>query len=108
MDCIFCKIGQKEIPSEIIWESQNLLAFQDIHPMAPVHVLLIPKKHIESLVRFQPEDKGLMAEIFGAIPEVAQLLGIKEKGFQTLIRTGKGGGQEVPHLHIHILGGTHF
>ncbi|RJO59064.1 HIT domain-containing protein [Candidatus Parcubacteria bacterium] len=108
MVCIFCKIAQKEIPSEIVWESETLVAFKDIHPMAPVHVLLIPKKHIASLVDFEPVDQKLMAEIIAGIGQVAKILKLKHSGFQTLIRTGRDGGQEVEHLHIHILHGTHF
>lgn len=108
MDCLFCKIAGKKIKGEIVWENNELMAFKDIHPLAPVHVLLIPKKHIQSLADIKAEDKPLIAEIFSAVPVVAEKLGIKERGFQVLVRTGKSGGQEVPHLHVHILQGTRF
>jgi len=108
MDCLFCKIAGKEIKSEIVWENNELMAFKDIQPLAPVHVLLIPKKHIQSLVDIKGSDQPLIGEIFSAVSIVAEKLGIKEQGFQILVRTGKSGGQEVPHLHVHILQGTRF
>jgi histidine triad (HIT) family protein len=105
MNCLFCKIAAKEIPAEIVWAGDGLLAFKDIHPKAPVHVLLIPTQHIESLAHVTSADVPMLGKLMAAVPEVADVLGLKERGFKTVINTGKEGGQEVPHLHLHILGG---
>ena len=97
-DCIFCKIAQKEIPSKLVYEDDTVVAFRDLEPQAPQHVLVIPKKHVESLLALEEEDKALVSHI-------AQELGIAEKGFRVVANTGEEGGQTVKHLHFHLLGG---
>ena len=104
-DCIFCKIAKGEIPSEKVYEDDKILAFKDIHPATPIHVLVIPKKHIKNLLELQEEDKDLLFEIFDAIKKIATNLGIKEDGFRLISNCGKDAGQEVMHLHFHILAG---
>ena len=105
-DCIFCKIAQKEIPSTLVYEDDMVVAFRDLEPQAPQHVLVIPKKHVESLLALKEEDKALVSHILvDVIPELAQKLGIAEKGFRVVANTGEEGGQTVKHLHFHLLGG---
>lgn len=106
MECIFCKIISREIPSEIIYEDSEILAFPDIHPVAPVHVLIIPKKHIESVNDLKDFDKELIGKMVSAAKKIAEDLKISDKGYKLLIRTGTDGGQEVPHLHLHLIGGA--
>lgn len=105
MDCIFCKIVAKEIPAKVVWENEQILAFEDIAPSAPVHVLVIPKKHIQSLYHVTMEDQVLMGEIMTSFSMLADKLGVGEKGFRVQTNIGKDGGQLVPHLHFHLLGG---
>ncbi len=105
-DCIFCKIAAKEIPSTRVYEDDMVVAFHDLEPQAPVHVLVIPKKHVESLVALRQEDRELAAHILiDVIPKIANDLGIAEEGFRTVVNTGDNGGQTVKHLHFHVLGG---
>lgn len=106
MECIFCKIISREIPSEIIYEDSEMLAFPDIHPVAPVHVLIIPKKHIENINDLKDSDKELIGKIILAAKKIAEDLKISDKGYKLLIRTGPDGGQEVGHLHLHLIGGA--
>ena len=105
-DNIFLKIIRKEIPADIVYEDEEVLAFHDIHPIAPVHILIIPKKPIRSIASLEDEDAGIVGEMFLVARNIAQDLNISEKGYKLLIRVGKDGGQEVPHLHLHLLGGT--
>lgn len=102
-NCIFCKIAQGEIPSKKIYEDDDMLAFHDIHPIAPVHFLIIPKQHIESLNTAQASHQNLLGKMLLQAPKLAQEQGLA--GFRTMINTGKEGGQEVFHLHIHVFGG---
>lgn len=104
-DCIFCKIANKEIPSQIVFEDAEVLAFRDINPMAAVHLLVIPKKHIVSLQEALPEDEGLMGHILMVAQKLAQEFGIAESGYRVVTNIGADGGQVVQHLHFHILGG---
>jgi histidine triad (HIT) family protein len=105
-DCIFCKIAQKEIPSQIVYEDESVIAFKDLEPQAPVHVLVIPKKHVASVLDLGKEDGVLVAHILSnVIPQLAKELGIAEKGFRVVTNTGDEGGQSVKHLHFHLLGG---
>lgn len=104
-DCTFCKIIKGEIPSTIVYEDEEVIAFRDIQPAAPIHILVVPKKHIPSLVDVTQEDSKLIARIYRVINEVAEKEQIKEKGFRVIVNCGKDGGQEVPHLHFHLLGG---
>ncbi len=102
-DCIFCKIAAGQIPAQVVYEDEALLAFKDIRPAAPVHLLLIPKQHIASLADAQATDAALLGKMLLAVPKIAAENGLAH-GFKTQINTGVGGGQEVFHLHIHILG----
>ncbi len=107
-DCIFCKIIRKEIPSEIVYEDDEIMAFKDIHPAAPIHILVIPKKHIQSLAQLEEKDELLIGKIYTVINKVAEAQGVKEKGFRVIVNCGEDGGQEVGHLHFHLLAGTKF
>ena len=104
-NCIFCKIIKKEIPSNIVYEDDEIIAFRDINPVAPVHILVIPKKHIESLLDLKEEDELLVGKIYSVINKIAKQEQIAEKGFRVVVNCGEDGGQEVKHLHYHILGG---
>ncbi len=101
--CIFCKIIDKQIPASVVYEDDEMLCFKDINPAAPVHLLLIPKVHFDSLAHAQPEHEALLGKLMMKVPEIAKTAGL-HNGFKTQINTGKGGGQEVFHLHIHIMG----
>lgn len=105
-DCIFCKISQGLIPSNKIYEDEDVLAFKDINPKAPVHFLIIPKQHLTSLAHATGEDTALLGKMLALVPVLAKQNGC-ENGFRTVINTGRDGGQEVAHLHIHVLGGPH-
>jgi histidine triad (HIT) family protein len=105
MDCIFCKIAKKEIPAKIVYEDENLLAFDDIDPKAPVHVLIIPKRHIATVADLKTEDKDLIGEMFLAVPKIVRQKGISESGYRVLANKGKDAGQTVDHIHFHLLGG---
>lgn len=104
-DCIFCKIVAGEIPASKVFESDEILAFHDIAPVAPVHVLLIPKKHIASLQDLGEEDLGLMGNLAAAAQHVAREKGVAESGYRLLTNSGKDAGQIVFHLHWHLIGG---
>ena len=106
MDCIFCKIINKEIPSNIVYEDEEILAFKDIAPQAPIHIVVIPKKHIEKITQIQREDEALIGKIYSVINQIAKEQGIAEEGFRVIINCGENGGQEVKHIHFHLLGGT--
>ena len=104
-DCIFCKIIKGEIPSTKVYEDDEILAFNDVNPAAPIHILVIPKKHINSLVDMNSEDEKIVGKIYGVINKIAEEKGFKEEGFRVIVNCGKNGGQEVMHLHFHILAG---
>lgn len=104
-DCIFCKIVKGEIPSTKVYEDEEILAFKDINPAAPIHILVIPKKHIKSLVELEKEDEILVGKIYTVINKIAESQGVKEKGYRVIVNCGKDGGQEVGHLHFHLLAG---
>ena len=104
-DCIFCRIVKGEIPSSKVYEDEQVLAFNDIHPMAPVHVILIPKKHVATLMDLNPGDSVLLASLTKGVQEVARLKGVDKSGFRTVANTNKEGGQVIFHLHVHVLGG---
>ncbi len=103
-DCIFCKIVEGKIPSAKVFEDDDILAFKDINPARPVHVLVIPKKHITSLATVAPDDTAVLGKILAKANEIAQEQGSPD-GFRVIINTGRVGQQEVPHLHAHIVGG---
>ncbi len=104
-DCLFCRLAAREIPTEIVFESDNIFAFKDIDPKAPYHVLVIPKKHIPTLNDIGEEEKKIMGELLLAAKQIAAHLGIDETGYRTIINCNADGGQEVFHLHLHLLGG---
>ena len=104
-DCIFCKIINKEIPSEIVYEDEKVIAFKDINPAAPIHILVIPKKHIVSLAHMEKEDEVVVGKIYGVINKIAKEQGFKENGYRVIVNCGEDGGQEVAHLHFHLLAG---
>lgn len=104
-NCIFCKIVSGEIPSNKVYEDQNVLAFKDLNPQMPVHILVIPKKHIGSVVELKEEDELLVGKIFTAINKIANEIGIDKKGFRVISNCGQDAGQTVKHLHFHILAG---
>ena len=102
-DCIFCKIASGDIPSNKVYEDDQILAFYDLDPQAPVHVLVIPKKHLDSLSAATEEDAPLLSHILLKVKDIAAELGL-ENGYRVVINTGDDGGQTVKHLHVHILG----
>jgi histidine triad (HIT) family protein len=103
-NCIFCKIVAGQIPSRKAYEDEELLAFHDIHPWAPVHVLIVPKRHIATLADAVPQDDALLGHMLGLAPRLMRELGVVN-GFRTVVNTGPDGGQEVYHLHMHVMGG---
>lgn len=105
MDCIFCKIAAGEIPSTKVYEDDKVLAFKDINPLAPVHILVIPKTHIESVAEITAENSAVVAHIFEVIAKIAKEQGIDKEGFRVVSNCGENGCQSVKHLHFHILGG---
>lgn len=104
-DCLFCKMVAGEIQPAVVYETENVLAFRDIHPQAPVHVLIIPKQHIPTLDDLSGVDAALAAELFRAVRKIAKAEGIAESGYRTIINCRGDSGQEVYHLHLHLLGG---
>ena len=108
MDCLFCKIASGDIPSTKVYEDDMVLAFRDIAPQAPVHVLVIPKKELRSLDDVEPEDAPLIGHIFAVIRRLARELGIAEGGYRVVSNCGQNAMQTVPHLHFHLIGGRGF
>ena len=104
-ECLFCKIIAGEIPSDKVYEDENILAFRDIQPAAPIHILVIPKKHITSLAHIESEDKEIIGKIYEVINKIAEEQGFKDNGYRVIVNCGKDGGQEVMHLHFHLLAG---
>ncbi len=104
-DCLFCKIVNREIPSEFLYEDDNYVVFRDINPAAPVHLLLVPKKHIRSINDLTVDDQSIVGGIFAVAKEMAKKQGVNESGYKLLFNVEKGGGQEIFHLHLHLLGG---
>ena len=105
MDCVFCKIIDKEIPVDFLYEDDLVVAFKDARPIVPVHVLIIPKRHIESVGDLKESDETLAGRLIMVAKKLAEELGIAQSGYKLLFRVGKNGGQEVPHIHLHLLGG---
>lgn len=102
---LFQKIADKEIPADIVYEDELCVAFRDVAPVAPVHVLLVPRKPLPDIAAATQEDAALLAHLMLRVGEIARMLGLAEGGFRTVINTGADGGQTVPHLHVHIMGG---
>ena len=105
MDCLFCKIAAGQLPADKVFENDAVLAFRDIHPKAPTHILVIPKQHFSSILDFGSQDGTLLAEIVKSIQAVAKQSGLTEKGFRVVTNTGPDAGQAVAHVHFHVLGG---
>ncbi|NPU84894.1 MAG: histidine triad nucleotide-binding protein [Syntrophaceae bacterium] len=104
-DCIFCKIIAGSIPCSKVYEDERVLAFDDIHPVSPVHVVIVPKEHIPTLLDLRDEKTNLLPPLVHAIQEVARIKGIDQRGFKTVINCNKEGGQVIFHLHVHVVGG---
>jgi histidine triad (HIT) family protein len=105
MDCIFCKIVEGEIPSDTVYQDEEIIAFRDINPQAPVHIVIIPRKHIPSLSDLSQSDSALVGRLVTIANKLAEDEGIAEKGYRVVINCGPEGGQLVPHLHMHLVGG---
>lgn len=105
MDCLFCRIVKKEIPAQIVFENEHVVAFRDISPQAPVHLLVIPKKHITGLNDVTESDNALLGEIQNIIRMLAKQEGVAADGYRVVVNCGKAAGQAVAHLHYHMLGG---
>ncbi|MBT3240357.1 MAG: histidine triad nucleotide-binding protein [Chloroflexi bacterium] len=105
VDCIFCKIIKGDLPSDKVHEDDTIIAFRDINPVAPTHILIVPKKHITDNNDFYPEDEEIAGRMFSVVRELAKKEGITESGYRLIMNTGKDGGQEVPHMHLHLIGG---
>ncbi|MCF6212145.1 MAG: histidine triad nucleotide-binding protein [Gammaproteobacteria bacterium] len=103
-DCLFCKIAAGDIPADIVFEDEQVVAFKDIYPKAAVHLLLIPRQHIVSLDELEPAHDALIAHMIRLLPKLAKDQGLDD-GYRTIVNTGPGGGQEIFHLHLHLLGG---
>ena len=108
MDCLFCKIANKEIPSDIVYEDDLCISFRDIAPQAPVHVLIIPKTHIQSALEIDSTNSSIIAHIYEVAAKIARDLGIAKDGYRIVSNIGENGGQTVGHLHFHMLGGRNL
>jgi histidine triad (HIT) family protein len=104
-DCLFCKIVNGDIPADIIRESEEAIAFRDINPQAPTHVLIIPRQHISTINHLAPEQHGTVGALFGLAKEIAAAEGIAEPGYRVVMNCNEGAGQSVFHIHLHLLGG---
>ncbi len=104
-DCLFCKIVAGEIPVEFVYESDTVVAFRDISPQAPTHVLVIPRKHIATINDITPEDEAVIGHMYTAAKEIAAAEGIAEDGYRAVMNCNEGAGQSVFHIHLHVLGG---
>jgi histidine triad (HIT) family protein len=106
-DCLFCKIAAKQIPAKMVYEDDDVFAFEDIGPQAPTHILICPRKHFASLNEASPEDQAVLGKLQLVAAEHARKLNLLE-GYRTVVNTGRGAGQSVFHLHLHLLGGRSF
>ena len=105
MDCIFCQIVAGKVPSEILYQDEEVIAFRDINPMAPTHMIIIPKRHIPSLAHLSEAESPLIGHMVNVANQLAKEEGISESGYRLAMNCGREGGQLVPHLHLHLLGG---
>ena len=103
-DCIFCKLANKVIPTDVVYENDEVMAFNDANPQMPVHVLIVPKQHYDNIGDDIPEE--LLGRMFAAVKEVARIKGVEDSGYRVLVNTGADAGQVVNHVHIHVLGGA--
>jgi len=104
-DCLFCKIIKKEIPSEIVYQDETLTVIKDINPAAPIHLLIIPNKHIVSVQEMEPGDEEILGKLFSAAKKAAEEAGINDSGYRLIINNGPDAHQEILHLHLHLMGG---
>ena len=104
-DCLFCKIANGETPTEILYQNEHLVVFKDIHPQAPVHLLIVPEKHIRSINDLTDSDRPILAEMILAAQKMAKEFGVSKSGYKIFINVERGGGQLIFHLHLHLIGG---
>ncbi len=105
MECIFCQIASGKIPSDTVYQDEEVIAFRDINPQAPVHLVIIPRRHIPSLAHLSEADSALIGRMVAIANQLAKKEGVADKGYRLAINCGEEGGQAVPHLHLHLLGG---
>ncbi|OGZ35004.1 MAG: histidine triad nucleotide-binding protein [Candidatus Portnoybacteria bacterium RIFCSPHIGHO2_01_FULL_40_12b] len=105
MNCIFCQIIRKEQPADVVYEDEQMIVFKDIKPKTPVHLLIVPKKHIESINHLEEKDKELFSQMIFLAKKIAQEQSISQAGYKLLFNVGRGGGQLIDHLHLHLMGG---
>ncbi len=105
MACIFCQIINKEAPAKIVYEDEKIIAFKDIHPVAPVHILVVPKRHIDSVEDLKEEDRELAGRLILVAKKVARQFSINKSGYKLVFNVGRGGGQIIDHIHLHLIGG---
>ena len=103
MECLFCKIAKKEIPSDVLYEDSQLMAFKDIRPSAPVHILVVPKEHIQSIIHLEGNHRDVLSKLIYTTRDIAEKQGLK--GYKLVFNVGREGGQVIDHLHLHLLGG---
>lgn len=107
-DCLFCKIASGTIPAKVIYQDDQVLVFEDINPQAPIHLLVIPRQHLDSLEQAEAGDVPLLGHLMSTCAKVARHAGIAETGYRVVVNTGVQGGQTVSHIHLHVLGGRHL
>ncbi len=107
-DCIFCRIADQDVPTPLLYQDDDVVAFNDLHPQAPVHTLIIPRKHLPSLAEMEPEDQALLGKMALVAKTLAEQAGISEGGYRLICNCRADSGQEVPHLHFHLLGGENL
>jgi len=105
MACIFCEIVNRKAPAEVVYEDEEIIAFKDIHPVAPVHILVVPKRHIDSVEDLKEEDGGLAGKLILTAQKVARQFSIDKSGYKLVFNVGRGGGQIIDHIHLHLIGG---
>ena len=105
MACIFCQIVNREAPAKIVYEDEEIIAFKDIHPVAPVHILVVPKRHIDSVEDLKEEDRELAGGLILVAKKVARQFSINKSGYKLVFNVGRGGGQIIDHIHLHLIGG---
>lgn len=108
VDCIFCKIANGKIPSDKVYENENVYAFRDLNPVAPTHVLIVPKEHIQSLDEMEDANQSLLGEMMLTAKKIAKDEGLSEDGYRVVNNIGKAGGQSVDHFHLHVVGGRNM
>jgi len=107
-DCVFCRIADRDIPSPLLYEDEEIVAFNDLHPQAPVHILIIPRKHLPSLAEMEEADAALLGKMAFVAKQLAEEKGISESGYRLICNCRADAGQEVPHIHFHLLGGENL